>query len=113
MTRTTVVNINKASLTTMGYSDLEQWLQNPNHIYIGRNVRFIKGTTKSKWANPFSLKKYGRQKCMELYTEYIHSQMELLADINELKGKILGCWCKPERCHGDILIKLIEQGKER
>ena len=22
----------------------------------------------------------------------------------ELKGKTLGCWCKPEDCHGDILV---------
>ena len=25
---------------------------------------------------------------------------------NELKGKILGCWCKPLPCHGDIIIKI-------
>ncbi len=24
----------------------------------------------------------------------------------ELKGKILGCWCAPEACHGDILAEL-------
>jgi hypothetical protein len=24
-------------------------------------------------------------------------------------GKNLGCWCKPEKCHGDILIKIIEE----
>lgn len=26
----------------------------------------------------------------------------------ELEGKNLGCWCKPEACHGDILVELIE-----
>jgi len=27
----------------------------------------------------------------------------------ELKGKILGCWCKPNKFHGDILIKSINE----
>lgn len=24
-----------------------------------------------------------------------------------LKGKTLGCWCKPEACHGDVLVELV------
>jgi hypothetical protein len=31
-----------------------------------------------------------------------------LGRLHELKGKKLGCWCKPQACHGDILTKLIE-----
>jgi hypothetical protein len=29
--------------------------------------------------------------------------------LKELEGKALGCWCKPKSCHGDVLIKLIEE----
>ena len=29
--------------------------------------------------------------------------------IPELNGKVLGCWCKPSACHGDILIKLFKE----
>ena len=29
--------------------------------------------------------------------------------IPELEGMQLGCWCKPFRCHGDILIKLFKE----
>jgi hypothetical protein len=25
----------------------------------------------------------------------------------ELKGKILGCWCAPQACHGDILVEWV------
>jgi len=25
------------------------------------------------------------------------------------QGKTLGCWCKPDRCHGDELVKLIHE----
>ena len=26
-----------------------------------------------------------------------------------VKGKRLGCWCKPNKCHGDIIIKLLNE----
>lgn len=29
--------------------------------------------------------------------------------LKSLRGKILGCWCKPQQCHGDTLVKLIEE----
>ena len=32
-------------------------------------------------------------------------------DIMELDGKILGCHCKPKRCHGDVLVDVIEAKK--
>ena len=29
--------------------------------------------------------------------------------VKELKGKVLGCWCRPEKaCHGDILAYLAD-----
>ena len=28
--------------------------------------------------------------------------------IEELDGKILGCWCKPKSCHGDNYIFILE-----
>lgn len=31
--------------------------------------------------------------------------------LDELKGKTLGCWCKPECCHGDVLINLLKKMK--
>jgi hypothetical protein len=31
---------------------------------------------------------------------------DLLARLPELRGKVLGCWCHPEQCHGDTLAEL-------
>jgi hypothetical protein len=103
-----VINISKAELLKQGYRDLEHWLENPDHIYIGRTVRYVSGARQSKWANPFSRKKYGRKKCIDLYDVYIRDKAELLDQIEELNGKVLGCWCKPDRCHGDVLISLLK-----
>lgn len=66
-------------------------------IYIGRP---------SKWGNPFVIGRDGtRDQVIEKYEEYLYTS-GLISQIGELKGKILGCWCSPNRCHGDILIKL-------
>lgn len=103
-----VVNVRKKELKKNNYKDFNDWNSNPDHVYIGRNMSFyVPGTNKSKWHNPFSAKKYGREKCLEMYKEYILNTPELLNSLDELKGKILGCWCYPEKCHGDILIEII------
>lgn len=81
-------------------------------VYIGRACNMGGwNLPQSKWHNPFSAKKYGREKCLEMYREYITSKIREnpeLYDLSELKGKILGCWCSPEKCHGDILLELIK-----
>jgi hypothetical protein len=30
-------------------------------------------------------------------------------EIPSLAGKTLGCWCKPNPCHGDVLVKLVSE----
>ena len=108
-----VVNVKKDNLVKLGYKDLEDRLKDPNHIYIGRNMTFyVSGSEKSKWCNPFPVKKHGLEKCLELYREYITNDKELLSQIDELKGKTLGCWCNSsEKCHGGILIELLQKQK--
>lgn len=69
---------------------------------------------RSKWFNPFKPDKPGkkrdgtREEILIKYREYITNSPELLADLHELKGKKLGCWCKPLDCHGDILKELVQ-----
>ena len=70
-------------------------------VYIGRP---------SKWGSPFVIGKDGtREEVIEKYRKYILNKPELLKSLPELKGKILGCWCDPKPCHGDVLIELIEK----
>lgn len=77
-------------------------------IYIGR-VCNMGGwrLTQSKWQNPFPVKKFGRDESLKRYKDYIEKNTNNLYDqLEELAGKRLGCWCKPERCHGDVLREL-------
>lgn len=62
----------------------------------------------SDWANPFTVKECGsnRQAC-EKYESWLRSERpDLIERLPELQGKVLGCWCKPEDCHGDVLVRL-------
>lgn len=72
----------------------------PHDVYIGRP---------SKWGNPFTIGRDGtREEVIAKYREWIKSQPRLLADLHELEGKVLGCWCSPQACHGDVLSELAE-----
>ncbi len=80
-------------------------------VYIGRacNMGGWK-LNQSKWHNPYSVKQYGRDGALNRYKTYIESNTHnLLNDLHELTGKRLGCWCKPSRCHGDILRELFQK----
>ena len=67
-------------------------------VYIGRP---------SKWGNPFVIGKHGtRDEVIQKYREWLMSQLELLAEVKTLKGKVLGCYCAPAACHGDFLAEL-------
>ncbi|MBW8002636.1 MAG: DUF4326 domain-containing protein [Planctomycetes bacterium] len=78
-------------------------------IYIGRG---------SKWGNPFVIGRDGnREEVIRKYREWIlgrtpspnHSLPPSIDDIRtELMGQRLGCYCKPQACHGDVLVEIAE-----
>ncbi len=84
----------------------------PGYIYIGNLVKYHPDVyPQTKWGNPWAkdLRKYGRDKVVAMYREYILANPELMDQLYELKDKTLGCWCKPEKCHGDVLAELADK----
>jgi len=70
-------------------------------IYIGRP---------SFWGNPFEIGVHGgRQEVIDAYEQYVRNSAEHLASLHELVGCNLVCWCAPLACHGDVLVKLVEE----
>lgn len=68
-------------------------------IYIGRP---------SKWGNPFIIGRDGsREEVVAKYREYVLASPQLLADLEELRGHDLVCYCAPLPCHGDVLLDLL------
>ena len=106
-----VVNVKKTELKKNGYKDFQDWNKKSNHLYIGRNMNaYVPGTYGSIWKNPFLLKKFTLEDSLKKYEEHVRSTT-LYDQLDELDGKVLGCWCKPLACHGDVLLKLIEEKK--
>lgn len=46
--------------------------------------------------------------CFELYLSQRIKDSAFCSELKKLKGKKLGCFCKPKPCHTDILIKIID-----
>ena len=104
------------STTPKSTTRVVHFKKDPYDIYIGR----LPGGKFNKWAYPKELrnkfpKGTPRKVIIDAYEEYLLSNPELMADLHELKGKTLGCWCKNKMsengkvtgktCHGDILKK--------
>lgn len=65
-------------------------------VYIGRG---------SPWGNPFHIGKDGdRNYVCDQYEEVVLPRL----DIEPLRGKDLVCFCAPQRCHGDSILRALE-----
>lgn len=73
-------------------------------VYIGRG---------GPWGNPFQIGRDGtRAEVIMKYRAWIVSNdrvaAALRANVHLLRGKVLGCWCAPLPCHGDVLAELAD-----
>jgi len=70
----------------------------------------------SIYGNPFVIGKDGtREQVIEKYREYfkhrIHDDVIFCQAIGGLKGKKIGCFCKPLPCHLDVIAEFLNTGK--
>lgn len=81
----------------------------PNFEYIGRG---------SYWGNPYSMydfsgdndKDNSRDEVIRKFKydfDYDKFPKKRKSEVYKLAGKRLGCFCKPEKCHGDILADFL------
>jgi hypothetical protein len=80
-------------------------------VYVGRPM--YRGGWRlagSPLANPFRVGVDGdREQVIANYREHLLARPDLLALLPDLRGKRLGCWCKPLACHADIIAELADQ----
>ena len=58
------------------------------------------------------MKEVGREAAISQFETYIKNKIRddpKMYDLAELRGKRLGCWCVPERCHGEVLERLVRE----
>lgn len=80
-------------------------------VYIGRG---------STWGNPYShlpetkalYKVETRDEAVAEYKNHLWKQIRsgiiTIQMLKDLYGKRLGCFCKPQSCHGDVIAKAVE-----
>ena len=77
------------------------WRDDPHYVYIGRAGHGLDGY----FGNPFIATQRGGT--LDAYRSYLVGLLELdrefIRRVKALQGKTLVCFCKPKRCHGDIL----------
>lgn len=80
----------------------------PYDVYIGRAHSGL-GLEEGIWHNPFKIGADGdREEVIQKFETYLtQDRPDLIKRLPELEGKTLACWCKPEACHGDVLVRLL------
>lgn len=64
----------------------------------------------SPFANPFRASTKGRDWACDEFERWFLAQPDLVARAKrELRGHDLGCWCAPERCHAETLLRVANE----
>lgn len=75
-------------------------------VHLKRDRYDVRIDRATKWGNPFVLGRDGtREEVIAQYEEWLLGQPGLVTSLHGLRGKILGCWCAPLACHGDVLAR--------
>ena len=83
----------------------------PYDVYIGRPGPF--GNPYTHLPSSIHGVEYvgTRAEAIQKFETWARSNPEFVARVKrELKGKVLGCFCKPQPCHGDVLARIAEEG---
>lgn len=71
--------------------------------------RFTRIDRSSDWGNPFEMPADGdRDTVCDSYEIFFPRKFSLHNRLDEMRGKVLGCWCYPQRCHGDYLVSKVQ-----
>ncbi len=85
------------------------WKKEPYDVFVGRPTIY---------GNPFShkdgtrarFKVASREEAISRYEEWLRSQPGLVRLVRqELRGKVLGCWCSPLPCHAEVLARISDE----
>ena len=62
------------------------------------------------WANRFKVEQLGRTTALILYERELREKLAVghvgEREVLSLGGRRLACWCHPEPCHGDVLVRV-------
>jgi len=74
--------------------------------------KFVRIDRSSPFGNPYEMPGDGdRNKVCDSFSLYFQRKFSLHSQLKDLAGKVLGCWCYPQRCHGELLMTLAKQAE--
>jgi len=78
--------------------------------YAEEQGKYVRCDRFSDFGNPFEMDKDGDRDevCNNYEQHYLPFKPSIHKQLAKLKGKALGCWCAPLRCHCDTLKSLID-----
>ena len=107
---------------------MDEFIRDPNKTYVVHFKKYAHDIyigRPSKWSNPYTHKdlentqaKFQVATRHEAINGYVHylNESGLIKDLDELRGKVLGCWCCKEPsdglektlvCHGQVIAKIL------
>jgi hypothetical protein len=118
----TIVSAKVKYLRTIGYDSLEDWLKNPDNLYLGRKGRvWIHSDNDKKvfyypdsiYGNPFKLSDFkSTEECLESYKNHVINTPLLYQNLDSLKNKNIACFCDIDKpCHIKVLLFLLKNKK--
>jgi hypothetical protein len=83
----------------------------PFDVYIARPSIWGNRWSHKPSAVPGTIHVATRAEAIEAFEKWIRSNPQMMAKAKrDLRGKVLGCYCAPSPCHGDVLIKIANEG---
>lgn len=78
-----------------------------------RHKRITLIDRRSMFGNPFRIGPDGdREQVICLYQSWLQEKVRIdpafRKALLKLRGKKLGCWCAPQPCHGDVIVRWLE-----
>lgn len=94
--------------TVVNVRDLpDGWQADEQYVYVGRS-RGDAPELDGRLGNPFTLRyEDERDSVLRRYQSYLDRKLATTPDfarrVEACRGKTLVCYCKPKRCHGDVI----------
>jgi hypothetical protein len=94
---------------TVGHVHMHSLKPYPIYVYIGRP---------SKWGNPWVMGRHGgRLEVVDLFRTWWYSDINApmrAAALDEIPdGAVLGCFCLPKPCHGDVIADFLNRERAK
>lgn len=96
---TTLINISNSSVDDMD-------------VYIGEKHKSY-NLDPSPLRNPFDKSELGREEAVKHYKMYLYrrylEEEPFREYLHNIEGMTLGCLCYPKRCHGEVIVDLLNK----